>query len=123
MLFRYFLSNEGLGPALNVEHGVSIGDREFPFGGDPGMQFTTIRAHEFLPALDHGAVDPIPSRCISLPIKLVDCEGSPPVYWCRFESVFGEKWDTRNPTDPTQPAELTAVDNASTRRRLPSRIR
>jgi len=104
--FRYYLSNEGLGPALNVEHGITLGEREYPFGGDPGMQFRTIRAGEYAPPLDDaGAV----SGYIRVHVASSESDGTA-AYWCRFENVFGERWETRNSTDPTRAPVFRRID-------------
>lgn len=62
--FLYYLSNEGTGPALNIRHGVEIGGTDYPFGG--GMEYRTARPGEFLPPLDEGATQPVPSRFLSV---------------------------------------------------------
>jgi len=60
--FPYFLTNEGPGVALSVKHGVEVAGVDHPFGG--GMEFRTARPGEFLPPLDAGATQPVPTRSL-----------------------------------------------------------
>jgi hypothetical protein len=109
--FPYYLSNEGTGPALNIKHGVEVGGIDYPFGG--GMEFRTARAGEFLPPLDEGTTQPVPSR--SLTVDVADHElpegwrTLTHSYWARYENVFGEKFETRNPNDPRQSAVFRRI--------------
>ncbi len=116
--FLYYLSNEGTGPALNIKHGVECGGIDYAFGG--GMEFRTARAGEFLPPLDTDTTQPVPSRFL----PVIVAESALPVrwqtmirtYWARYENVFGEEFETRNPNDPRQSAafmRLTSLDPPS----------
>jgi hypothetical protein len=115
--FDYYVSNEGTGPALNIEHGVEVAGHDFAFGD--GMQFRTAGAGEFLPPLDADAAQPIPSRFL----RVVVNEGELPVgwntlprtYWARFENVFGERFETRNPSNPQQPFVFARIDELASR--------
>jgi hypothetical protein len=40
---------------------------------------------------------------------LDDEEPEEVVYWCRYESLFGDRWETRNSNDPTKPPEIRRV--------------
>lgn len=110
--FLYYLSNEGTGPALNIEHGVECGGVDHEFGG--GMQFRTARAGEFLPPLDQATRQPVPSQFLSVVIAERELparwRSSGRTYWARFENVFGEQFETRNPTDPRQPAAFMRME-------------
>ena len=37
------------------------------------------------------------------------------MYWARFDNVFGERFETRNPTDPTMAAEFKPIDPSDLR--------
>ena len=104
--FEYYLSNEGTGPALNIKHGVEVAGVDYPFAG--GMEFRAARPGEFLPGLDPGATQPIPSRFIRVVLRVealsVGWERIARTYWARFENVFGDQFETRNPSDPAQSA-------------------
>jgi hypothetical protein len=72
--FRYYLTNEGLEPALNVEHGVILGSRTHVFGQEGAFMFRTIQPGECLPPRPVGSTDPIPPEPITRLVesKLVD---------------------------------------------------
>jgi hypothetical protein len=68
-----------------------------------------------LPPLAPNSMHPVPPRGIVLEIPNVDFwtggleRENPPteiVYFCRYESLFSERWETRNSSDPTQPPEI-----------------
>ena len=48
--FGYRLANEGTGLALNIRHGVEIGDKQLEYAG--GMQFRSLRPGEWVPPKD-----------------------------------------------------------------------
>lgn len=119
---RYYLSNEGLGPALNVEHGVQVGTREFVFGHGGSYMFRSVQPGEFLPPLDPTLPDPVPplhiSRFVSRGDYYATGEAGPHqrpseiIYFCRYENLFGDRWETRNSNDPTKPAEVRSLSAA-----------
>jgi hypothetical protein len=49
MAVRYFLGNEGVGPALNVEHGVEVSGTRHVW---PLPPYAAHRAGEYVPAID-----------------------------------------------------------------------
>jgi hypothetical protein len=104
--FAYYLTNEGPGVALNVKHGVKVGGVEYRFGG--GMEFRTARPGEVLPPLDDGATEPVPSRFLTVVVPEHelpdDWRTLGRTYWTRFENVFGEQFETRNPDEPRRSA-------------------
>jgi hypothetical protein len=99
--FPYALSNEGTGVALNITHGVEIAGIERAFGD--GMECRSLRPGERLPPL---------SLEFSRRLVVVFNEDELPktwssesrTYWVRFENVFGDQFETRNPLDPHQTA-------------------
>lgn len=106
----YYLSNEGTGLALDLEHGVLIGDAEYAFGR--GMRHRAARPGEMIPPLPASG-----QRSRQRPDVLeVDFHvdvleqarraGINFVYWCRFSNVFGERFETRNSLDPAVPGTL-----------------
>ncbi len=105
--YRYYLKNEGLGPALNIEHGVEIYGKDYPFG--EGMQFRTAQPGEYLPRLEEKSAA-APDDWLSVNVPIADLqvgrERTPRVYWTRFEGVFGDRWEVRNPYDPREPAKV-----------------
>lgn len=111
--FGYKLANEGTGLALSIRHGVEIAGERFEFGG--GMHFRSLRPGEWQPAqdfLDQGnwiRITPLVVVCTNdeLPSDWADL---PRHYWAEFESVFGERFRTRNPSDPMLPAEFERLD-------------
>jgi len=50
----YYLRNDGLGPALNIEHGVEVWGHVWPFGGDQTRQFRTIQPGTSIPPASRG---------------------------------------------------------------------
>lgn len=103
-VFRYYLSNEGLGPALNVEHGVLIGGTEFVFGYEQPLPFKSLQPGEAAPPLDPSVSDPVPPTSLERFVQRDDLYGtgeasiSKPLaeafYFCRYEGLFGERWET-----------------------------
>ena len=104
----YYLANEGTGLALDVEHGVLIGEAEHAFGG--GMRLRAARPGELIPpgpaerdqtrglvfAVDFSSEDLAAARRARVDL----------VYWCRFSNVFGERFETRNSLNPAVPVAL-----------------
>lgn len=104
MAVRYYLSNEGTGPAFNVEHGVEVAGELHTW---EDRQWRSIRAGEFIPQLDIDSTQPVPSSAIVAGVKLSawhDGEGL--IYWTRFENLLGERFEVRNYPDPTRAAEF-----------------
>jgi hypothetical protein len=105
----YYLRNEGLGPALNIEHGVEVWGRSWLFGGDTGRQFRSVQPGASIPPAVRG--EEVPDELIvkHLPEVAFYLDEETPdevVYWCRYESLFGDRWETRNSNDPTKAPEL-----------------
>jgi hypothetical protein len=104
--FRYCLANEGMGVALNIRHGIAIDTFEREFGD--GMEVRSLRPGERLPQ---------PSTLTPLAITVAAPEtdlpsnwsSRPRTYWTRFENVFGDEFETRNPHDPLLPATFRRV--------------
>lgn len=109
--FPYYLANEGTGIALNIRHGVEIDGIEYPFG--EGLLMRVLRPGEEVPLRD-----PITAKLVQLrPFATVMNKSELPpgwpnvarVYWTRFENVFGERFETRNPLDPRVSASFGPV--------------
>ena len=114
--FRYHLANEGSGIALNIRSGVAIGDIDYEFGD--GLQVRVLRPAETLPPIEPGTGKLLHLRTFhvakdeeSLPIGW---ETMPRVYWAKFGNVFGEEFETRNPSDPRQSAVFIRVTEVPT---------
>jgi hypothetical protein len=105
--FPYRLSNEGTGVALNIKHGVEVAGIEKAFGD--GMEVRSLAPGETLP--------PLVGMDIPRPLVAVFREDELPeqwaaasrTYWVRFENVFGDTFETRNPLDPLQSAAFMRV--------------
>lgn len=114
--FRYYLSNEGLGPALNVEHGVLIGDTEFVFGYEQPLPFKSLQPGELAPPLDSSMPDPVPPTSLERFVQRDDLYRTgeagvshplaEAVYFCRYESLFGERWETRTSSLPSKKPDV-----------------
>lgn len=100
--FGYGLKNEGAGIALNIEHGVEIDGQELPLNG--GDRFRALRPGESQPAPEQYPWAVVADQ------RNIPAEWKSRVYWARFDNVFGERFETRNPTDPTQPAEFNRIE-------------
>jgi hypothetical protein len=67
MAVPYYLVNEGVGPAFNVEAGVEVAGR---LHARDGGQWWAMRAGEFMPQLDPDSMQPVPSRPLYFGVKL-----------------------------------------------------
>jgi hypothetical protein len=104
--FAYSLANEGTGVALNVTHGVEIGGVERAFGD--GMTYRSMSPGETIPP-SGSLLELQPSVVfneVDLPAKWPAASRT---YWARFENVFGDQFETRNPLDPSQSASFMRV--------------
>jgi cell division protein FtsL len=129
--FCYRLTNEGTGVALNLRHGVEIGSFYHEFGGEKPHEIGALRAGEGLPS----PTDPdtlaemedmgeklfwwwpstqervdgyvLTVRHDKLPSGSVDKQL---IHWVRFENVFGERFETRNPADPSQSPTFRRIE-------------
>jgi hypothetical protein len=110
----YILSNEGTGLALDLEHGVLIGEAEHAFGD--GMRLRAARPGENIPP---GPADRAPTRGAVFEVSFSSEELTAArraridiVYRCRFSNVFGERFETRNSANPSVAATLTRLARA-----------
>ena len=125
--FRYYLSNEGLGPALNVEHGLLIGETEFVFGYEQPLPFKSLQPGEFAPPLNPSVPDPVPPNSLERFVQRDDLYRtgeagvSQPlaetIYFCRYESLFGERWETRTSSLPSKQPDVSRLPRNSDGRR------
>jgi hypothetical protein len=110
--FAYFIANEGTGIALNIRHGVEIDGHDFEFG--QGMQTRVLRPGESLPIRDATTGGLIWRTALSVVRRrnqMIDgWERRGRNYWASFENVFGERFETRNPTSPNIPAIFRKLD-------------
>lgn len=108
--FPYRLGNEGTGVALNVTHGVEVAGVERSFGD--GMEVRSLTPGEILPPAE-GLDMPRPLVVVFREDELPE-KWSPAsrIYWVRFENVFGDRFETRNPLDPHQSAEFIRIEDA-----------
>jgi hypothetical protein len=109
--YHYYLKNEGPGIALNILHGVEIKDRKCAFEG--GQQFRTARPGEYLPPIRRETDRYLPSEPLQVFVPMTDLQVAgipkPRIYWTEFDDLFGQRWELRNPADPTEPAKLRAL--------------
>jgi hypothetical protein len=104
MAVPYYLSNEGTGPAFNVQHGIEVQGRRYTWDD---RQWGSMRAGEFIPQLDADAQQPVPSSAIVIGVKLSEWgDGNDLIYWARFENLLGERFEVRNHQDATRPVEF-----------------
>ncbi|MGA9313613.1 MAG: hypothetical protein WBV77_03180 [Solirubrobacteraceae bacterium] len=112
----YYLRNDGLGPALNIEHGVEVWGQVWPFGGQQTRQFRTIQPGASIPPVANGEEVPDDLIVKHIPEHSFYADDEVPeevVYWCRYESLFGERWETRNSSDSTKPPEIRRLTHAA----------
>lgn len=107
--FPYRLSNEGGGIALNIRHGVEIDGTDYTFGD--GMETRALGPGQSMPPPDSqfGGFRPL---VIAKPERDLPAgwQSRPRNYWARFDNALGERYETRNPLDPQQPATFERVD-------------
>jgi hypothetical protein len=111
----YFLRNEGLGPALNIEHGVEVWGTSWIFGGAQARQYRSVQPGASIPPTLEGETEPESLIARHIPEASFFPDDEVPdevVYWCRFESLFGDRWETRNSNDPRQPPEVRRLPSA-----------
>jgi hypothetical protein len=105
MAVRYYLTNEGTGPAFNVEHGVEVAGKLHTW---EDRQWRTMRAGEAIPPMFDAIGQPVSISPIVVGVKLADWNEDI-IYWARFENLLGERFEVRNPPDPTKAAEFRRV--------------
>lgn len=109
----YYLRNEGLGPALNIAHGIEVWGRTWAFGGAQERQFRSVQPTASIPPALPGEETPDEFIVKHIPAAEFYVDDEVPeevVYWCRYESLFGDRWETRNSSDPGQPPEIKRLD-------------
>jgi len=114
--FGYKLANEGTGLAINIRHGIEIAGERFEYGG--GMQWRALAPGERQPAddfLDQGNWIRITPLAVVVDERELQENWAVQLrhYWAEFESVFGERFRTRNSIDPRQPAEFERTEPQS----------
>lgn len=111
MAVPYYLSNEGTGPAFNVEHGVEVGGERYTVGG--GHLYRMLQAGEEVPPMRDAIGLPVSLSPIVVHVRHDgrDSAAIAPhlVYFARFENLMGERFEVRNFPDPTRPAEFRAL--------------
>jgi hypothetical protein len=105
MAVRYYLSNEGTGPAFNVEHGIDVAGTPHTW---ENRQWRTMRAGEAIPPIPDPIRQPVPDSPLVIGVRLTDWDEDI-TYWTRFENLLGERFEVRNPPDATTPAEFRRV--------------
>jgi len=104
MAVRYYLQNEGTGPAFNVEQGVEVAGK---LHTPEDRQWWTISAGEAVPPISDPR-QPIPDSSLVIGVKLTEWSDDI-VYWTRFENLLGERFEVRTYPDRTRPAEFRRV--------------
>jgi hypothetical protein len=105
MAVRYYLRNEGTGPAFNVEHGVDVAGTPHTW---ENRQWRTMRAGEAIPPIPDPIRQPVPDSPLVIGVRLTEWDEAI-IYWTRFENLLGERFEVRNPPDATRPAEFRRV--------------
>jgi hypothetical protein len=113
--FPYYLANEGTGIALNIRHGVELDGDDEEFG--EGSELRVLRPSETVPIRD-----PTSGQLLQIrPLAIVKAEHElrsewekrTRRYWVRFENVFGERFETRNPFEPQESATFTRLPGSA----------
>ncbi|HEX4483315.1 MAG TPA: hypothetical protein VH081_05965 [Solirubrobacteraceae bacterium] len=99
----YYLSNEGTGPAFNVEHGIEIAGKSYTWND---WQWRSMRAGEFIPPLSPASTQPVPEGEIVVLVPALEWERRTLVYWSRFENLLGDRFEVRNYDDPRAPSRF-----------------
>jgi type II secretory pathway pseudopilin PulG len=108
---RYFLQNEGTGPAFNVEHGVEVAGKLHTWND---WQYRSMRAGEAIPLMFDPGGFPVSKSPIVVGVKEAEWnDGAGLLYWTRFENLLGERFEVRNPPDATKPAEFRRLPEAA----------
>ncbi len=101
---RYWLENEGTGPAFNVEHGVEVAGKLHTWND---WQYRSMRAGESAPLMFDANNFPVSKSPIVVGVPMDEWnDGEGLMYWTRFENLLGERFEVRNPPDATVPAEF-----------------
>jgi hypothetical protein len=106
MAVRFYLSNEGTGPAFNVKPWVEIGGQPHTW---EDRQYRTMRVDEFCPALAPGPTQPVPQSFLTIGVKVTEW-AEDVVYCVEFENLLGERFEVRNYPEATRPADFRRVD-------------
>jgi hypothetical protein len=106
MAIPYYLTNEGTGPAFNVEHGIELAGKVTTW---KDQLHRTIRAGEEIPPVRHPPAGPRGVAPMVVNVKMGGKSQADIVYWARFENLLGERFEVRNFPDPTRPAEFRRV--------------
>ena len=115
--FTYYLANEGDGIALNIRHGVEIDGQDSEFGGG---EFRVLRAGETVPILDPASGQLLQIRPLTVVMPEHELppnwEVRPRRFWARFENIFSEPFETRNPIDPRESARFKRLPKSTPHR-------
>lgn len=112
--FTYRLKNEGTGLALNIRHGIDLNGKEYEYIG--GMQWRVLNPSEEAPPRSYVTVTgaPVPVEPFMVPVHRDELSEAwaarPRCDWARYENMFGERYETRNPSDPTQSADFRRLE-------------
>jgi hypothetical protein len=105
----YYLSNDGTGPAFNVEHGVEIAGKLHRW--EAGL-YPTMRAGDQYPPMFDSLGHPTSLTPLTIGVKQSEWSDEF-AHWTRFENLLGERFEVRNYPDPTRPAEFRRADGPS----------
>jgi hypothetical protein len=111
-VFGVFLVNRGVGPAINIHFGITLGGKDFPYQPLPagaGLDGDLPRA------LEQGGRFPPGGDAYQLRVLADHSETKNAVYWCRYQNAFGETWETENPVEPNEPFSLRQVKGGDNR--------
>jgi hypothetical protein len=106
MAVRFYLSNEGTGPAFNVKPWVEVTGKPHTW---EDRLYRTMGVDEFCPTLTLGTGQPVPDSFLAIGVKLT--EWSEDIVYCvEFENLLGERFVVRNYPDATRPADFRRID-------------
>ena len=108
------ITNEGVGPALNVRFGIRLHGERLPYrprpasGQGPGDVPRAIGPGRTLP--EHNR-----AYLLLVPVTELSEGGTVPeerAYWCVYENSFGDTWETVNAWRPDINLEIRSVRTA-----------
>jgi len=108
----YFLANEGSGIALNIRHGIKIDGERFEYGD--GLQTRVLVSGESQPLRDESGqlIWRVPMFVVRPREALWGGERDVS-YWASFQNVFGERFETVNPSRPDVPFLFRRIPDAN----------
>lgn len=106
----YFLANEGSGIALNIRHGIKIDGERFEYGD--GLQTRVLVSGESQPLRDGSGQLIWRVPMFVRPREALWGVERDVSYWASFQNVFGERFETVNPSRADVPFLFSRTPDA-----------